>query len=58
MRITRQQNKVFNDQAENSVFNVVPKTVRGGCRDNSVVKSTDCSSRGPGFSSQHPHGGS
>jgi len=23
-----------------------------------VVKSTDCSSTGPGFSSQHPHGGS
>jgi hypothetical protein len=23
-----------------------------------VVKSTDCSSRGPEFNSQHPHGGS
>jgi hypothetical protein len=27
-----------------------------GWRDSSVVKSTGCSSRGPGFSSQHPHG--
>ena len=30
----------------------------GGWRDGSVVKSTDCSSRGPGFNSQQPHGGS
>ena len=29
-----------------------------GWRDGSVVKSTDCSSRGPEFNSQHPHGGS
>jgi hypothetical protein len=27
-------------------------------RDGSVVKSTDCSSEGPEFKSQHPHGGS
>jgi len=27
-------------------------------RDGSVVKSTDCSSRGPEFNSQQPHGGS
>ena len=27
-------------------------------RDGSLVKSTDCSSRGPKFSSQHPHGSS
>jgi len=27
-------------------------------RDGSVVKSTDCSSRGPEFKSQQPHGGS
>ena len=26
--------------------------------DGSVVKNIGCSSRGPGFSSQHPHGGS
>jgi hypothetical protein len=30
----------------------------GGWRDGSVVKSTGCSSRGPEFNSQQPHGGS
>jgi hypothetical protein len=30
----------------------------GGWRDGSTVKSTDCSSRGPKFNSQQPHGGS
>ena len=29
----------------------------GGWRDGSVVKSTDCSSRGPEFDSQQSHGG-
>jgi hypothetical protein len=29
-----------------------------GCRDGSVIKSTHCSSDGPGFNSQHPHGSS
>jgi len=29
-----------------------------GWRDGSAVKSTDCSSRGPEFNSQQPHGGS
>jgi len=29
-----------------------------GWRDGSVVKSTDCSPRGPEFKSQRPHGGS
>jgi hypothetical protein len=29
-----------------------------GWRDGSVVKSTDCSSRGPEVKSQQPHGGS
>jgi hypothetical protein len=28
-----------------------------GWRDGSAVKSTDCSSGGPEFTSQHPHGG-
>jgi len=28
-----------------------------GWRDGSAVKSTDCSSRGPEFNSQQPHGG-
>ena len=31
---------------------------RGGWRDGSAVKSIDCSSRGPEFNSQQPHGGS
>jgi hypothetical protein len=29
-----------------------------GWRDGSVARSTDCSSRGPEFNSQKPHGGS
>jgi len=29
-----------------------------GAGDGAVVKSTDCSSRGPEFNSQQPHGGS
>ena len=33
------------------------KSIRGW-KDGSMVKSTVCSSRGPGFNSQHPHGGS
>jgi hypothetical protein len=34
------------------------RTLRLGWRDGSVVKSTDCSSEGPEFKSQKPHGGS
>jgi hypothetical protein len=30
----------------------------GVLRNDSAVKSTDCSSRGPKFNSQQPHGGS
>jgi hypothetical protein len=30
----------------------------GGWRDGSAVKGTDCSSKGPEFKSQQPHGGS
>ena len=32
------------------------KDVMAGWRDGSVVKSTDCSSKGPEFNSQQPHG--
>jgi hypothetical protein len=32
--------------------------INQGWRDGSVVKSTDCSSRGLEFNSQQPHGGS
>jgi len=34
------------------------KSNLGGWRDGSVVKSTDCSSRGSEFKSQQPRGGS
>jgi hypothetical protein len=32
--------------------------MREGWRDGSAIKSTNCSSRGPEFNSQQPHGGS
>jgi hypothetical protein len=35
-----------------------PQNPLSGWRNGSVVKSTDCSSRGPEFNSQQPHGGS
>jgi hypothetical protein len=38
-------------------INIVKMAILGW-RDGSVVKSTDCSSRGPEFNSQQPHGGS
>jgi hypothetical protein len=34
------------------------KTYSVGWRGGSVVESTNCSSRGPEFNSQQPHGGS
>jgi hypothetical protein len=34
------------------------KKRKQGQRDSSAVKSTDCSTRGPEFNSQQPHGGS
>ena len=34
------------------------RQVEGRWRDGSAVKSTDCSSRGPRFNSQHPHSSS
>jgi hypothetical protein len=43
---------------EHMMQNQYLKTLLLGWRDCSVVKSTDCSSRGPEFNSQHPHGGS
>jgi hypothetical protein len=38
--------------------NISRRNERKGWRDGSVVKSTDCFSRGPQFKSQQPHGGS
>jgi hypothetical protein len=40
------------------ILTLVQKAFYGGWRGGSAVKSTDCSSRGPGFNSQPPHGGS
>jgi hypothetical protein len=34
------------------------RTFPGGWRSDSVVKTTACFPRGPGFNSQHPHGSS
>jgi hypothetical protein len=39
-------------------FFIICKCTVGGWRDGSVVKSTDCSSKGPEFKSQQPHGDS
>jgi hypothetical protein len=39
-------------------FENTSKKKRQGWRDGSAVKSTDCSSRGPEFNSQQPHGSS
>jgi len=36
----------------------IRKVAERGWRDGSAVKSTDCSSRGPEFNSQQPHGSS
>jgi hypothetical protein len=38
--------------------NLFLKYKKEGWRDGSVVKSTNCSSKGPEFKSQQPHGGS
>jgi hypothetical protein len=35
-----------------------PKKKKWSWKDGSAVKSIDCSSRGPEFNSQQPHGGS
>jgi hypothetical protein len=34
------------------------KDLKQGWRDGSAIKRTDCSSAGPKFNSQQPHGGS
>jgi hypothetical protein len=42
----------------NPVISKEKKEKKEGWRDCSVDKSTDCSSEGPEFKSQQPHGGS
>jgi hypothetical protein len=46
------------NHAKNFYLSFPIKTEKGDWRDGSVVNSTDCSSRDPGFNSQQPHGGS
>ena len=48
-------------ELENVILNKVTQSLKnthGGWRDGSVVKNIDCSSTGPEFNSQQPHGGS
>ena len=40
------------------IHDLFKNLVDKGWKDGSAVKSTDCSSRGPEFNSQEPHGGS
>jgi hypothetical protein len=53
--LNKQTNKQTNKQQQQQSFENIPLW---GWRDGSVVKSTDCSSRGAEFNSQQPHGGS
>jgi hypothetical protein len=47
-----------NAREKNRYFTEGLKIIKRGRRDGSAVKSTDCSSKGPEFKSQQPHGGS
>jgi hypothetical protein len=50
---------VTKDQTEVLLKNAFKEILLNlGAGESSVVKSTDCSSRGPEFNSQQPHGGS
>jgi len=49
---------LLEEQVPNNTGSLGYKFFWGNWRDSSVVKSTDCSSRGPEFKSQQPHGGS
>jgi hypothetical protein len=46
------------DKVTNETNWEIYKSHNWGWRDGSAVKSTDCSSEGPEFKSQQPHGGS
>jgi hypothetical protein len=43
---------------EGRLAGIVLTHLASGWRDGSAVKNTDCSSKGPEFNSQQPHGGS
>jgi hypothetical protein len=45
-------------QNTNTIIIIIIIIILWGWRDGSVVKSADCSSEGPEFKSQQPHGGS
>jgi hypothetical protein len=55
---TNKQKTQPSPQANKNQSTKQVKAMRKGWRDGSVVKSTDCSSKGPEFKSQQPHGGS
>ena len=59
--ITEAQRKARGKRITLSIFLVYMSSLRSpdsGWRDGSAVKSIACSSRGPEFNSQQPHGGS
>ena len=56
MRVEKKISTVlFEKNHEKVLAHIIEESLKGW-RDSSAVKSTDCSSRGPGFNSQHPHG--
>jgi hypothetical protein len=57
MELQNFKNEVWG-QGDGSVAKILPLKNYGGWRDGSVVKSTDCSSRGPESNSQQPQGDS
>ena len=53
--------KSWGEYDQNILYEIpmeLKKILLRGWRDSSAVKSTDCSSIGPEFESQQPHGGS
>jgi hypothetical protein len=57
-RITRCPKVSIRNKKEKQTTKNKNKKQKTGWRDSSVFKSTDCSSEGPEFKSQQPHGGS
>ena len=47
--------KAHNEELESCCLTLI---LSKGWKDGSVVKSAECSSRGPEFNAQQPHGGS
>jgi hypothetical protein len=58
-RRRKKRRKTYTMRSHSTVVWIATLKMRKwGWRDDSVVKSTDCSSQGPEFKSQQPHGGS